>query len=82
MNTPKVIPYCDLKALAEDDRIATIARTVLQLGKSVGFLVDDDAKADRYCAKLTERFPEITVAARLPMQGGILVRVEASISKN
>lgn len=47
--------FADLAHLPEDDRILIIGETA-QAGNRVGFFVEDDAKADRYIRKLTERF--------------------------
>lgn len=47
--------FADLADLPEDDRIRVIGETA-EHGERVGFFVDDDAKADRYIKKLTERF--------------------------
>lgn len=47
--------YADLTDLSEDDRIRIIAETAME-GKVVGFMVDDDIKADRYIEKL-KAFP-------------------------
>jgi len=43
--------YADLADLAEDERIAIIGKTA-EGGKSVAFITDDTAKADRYIRKL------------------------------
>lgn len=42
--------YADLADLPEDDRIEAIARAAANC--VVGFVVDDDRKADRYIEKL------------------------------
>jgi hypothetical protein len=54
--------YADLFHLHEDARIEIIGQKAEQ-GERVGFFVDDDAKADRYIKKLTERF-RVEVAER------------------
>jgi hypothetical protein len=47
--------FADLADLPEDERIRIIGQTA-EGGESVGFFVDDDAKADRYIEKLTRQF--------------------------
>ncbi len=56
--------FADLADLPEDDRIEIIGRNAMQ-GQRVGFIVDDDEKADRYIEKLTSRF-NVEVASRGP----------------
>jgi len=43
--------FADLADLPEDDRIDIIGRTASD-GQTVGFFVDDEAKADRYIKTL------------------------------
>ncbi len=67
--------FADLADMPEDDRIAIIAR-VAAAGKIVGFIVDDDTKADRYIQKLAA-FP-VRIIDRAPsalVKGTVLVRV-------
>ena len=45
----------DLGDIPEDKRINAIGQAA-EAGKSVAFIVEDNAKADRYIRKLTERF--------------------------
>lgn len=68
--------YADLADLSEDTRIQLIGEQA-KLGKRVGFVVDNDEKADRYIAKLLVAFPGIEVASRNrgPVYGTILVAV-------
>lgn len=47
--------FADLADLPEDERIEMIG-LVAEQGVRVRFIVEDDAKADRYIAKLCERF--------------------------
>ena len=47
-------------------------------GALVGFFVDDDAKADRYIAKLRAQFPAIVIVDRRPLLGAVLVRVRGA----
>lgn len=70
-----------LKAMSEDDRIDMIGRSVMMRRTSIdkppmtGFLVETNAKADRYLRKLQQRFPGIRVIDRTPIEKHILVRV-------
>lgn len=68
--------FADLADLHEDDRIRIIGETA-EHRHSVAFVVEDDAKADRYIAKLTERF-KVVVAARGsgPVAGTVAVKIE------
>ena len=69
--------YADLGDLPEDDRIKVIAETAAS-GEIVGFVVEDDAKADRYVEKLG-KYPAVRVIDRMPgpIKGCVLVRVGA-----
>lgn len=68
-------PYVDLYELDEDDRILVIGKAA-ESGKRTAFFVDDDAKADRYIKKLTEKF-KVEVVKRMPAAADtILVVVE------
>ena len=71
--------YADLGDFAENDQIEAIGRTASG-GALVGFIVDDDEKADRYIAKLAKRFPVVRVIDRMagPVKGTILVRVRGA----
>ena len=66
--------YADLYNLPEDERIQAIAATAAA-GNIVGFIVETDEKADRYCAKL-KAFP-VRVIDRSPgpVRNTIMVRV-------
>lgn len=44
--------YMDLGDLEEEKRIAMIGHQAQDHGRKVAFIVDDDAKADRYIRKL------------------------------
>jgi hypothetical protein len=77
--------YADLADLPEDDRIGIIGRTA-ESGKRVAFIVEDDAKADRYIEKLTKRF-QVSVAKRLdgPLKGqtiSIIVTARSQAKEN
>lgn len=77
------IPYADLHHVSEDDRIQTIGQKVMRDGLTCGFIVEDEAKADRYMAKLKEKFPGIVEEARTQLTPvTILVRVKSTLSKN
>jgi hypothetical protein len=66
--------YADLGDLPEDDRIAVIAKTAAH-GHVVGFVVEDDAKADRYITKLARYQVRIIDRGAGPVRGTVLVRV-------
>ncbi len=53
----KKIPYIDLHKLSEDERIEMIGHRVIEHNQTIGFIVEDDKKADRYIRKLEKRFP-------------------------
>jgi hypothetical protein len=69
--------YADLADLPEDDRIAIIGETA-QGGPIVGFVVEDQAKADRYIAQLTARY-QVKELDRKPLLTGILVRIIGTV---
>jgi hypothetical protein len=57
--------YRDAGDLPEDTRIDLIGKTAMQQRKKVAFVTDaDPGKADRYIAKLLERFPGLEVLNR------------------
>lgn len=56
--------YADLADMDEDDRIELIGHRVSDHHEQCAFIVEDDAKADRYIAKVTARFPGVTVKSR------------------
>lgn len=72
-----MVVYSDLADLQEDDRIAIIGQAA-EGGKRVAFVVEDDAKADRYIKKLTARF-QVSVAKRLdgPVKDTVSIIVTA-----
>lgn len=69
--------YADLSPLSEGKRIETIGDAAMRLRKTVGFVVDTDAIADRYIAKLKEKFPGIVILAKLngPVKNVVTVKV-------
>lgn len=65
--------FADIADFEEDDRIEMIGKAVMNAPRSsadkpilVAFVVEDDAKADRYIEKLQKRFPGIRVIDRFP----------------
>lgn len=69
--------YADLGPLSEGKRIETIGDAAMRLRKTVGFIVDDSEKADRYIAKLKAKFPGIVILGRFdgPGKGVVTVKV-------
>ncbi len=75
--------FADLHALPEDDRIREIGWSVMNARGPVAFIVEDDgAKADRYIAKLKERFPRVRVMGTWPgpTPGVVTVKVQRRTS--
>lgn len=70
----RALGYADIADLPEDDRL-TIIGTAAAGGRLIGFVVDDDAKADRYIAKLTQRFKVRIIQRAAGPHGMILVQV-------
>ena len=69
--------YADLHDLHEDKRIDLIGHRTIDHEEIVGFVVDDDKKADRYIEKLKEKFPTIEVVDRGKITGeAVLVRLK------
>lgn len=66
--------FADLADLPEDERIRLIAGTAAH-GHMVAFIVDDDAKADRYVTKLAKYPVRIINREPGPVKGTIAVRV-------
>ena len=80
--------YADIADFDEDTRIEMIGKAVMSGPKSssdkpvmVAFVVEDDAKADRYIKKLQKKFPGIRVIDRFagPVPETITVRVGAPL---
>lgn len=67
--------YVDLGDMGEDARCRLIAQTIDQ-GHTPGFIVEDDAKADRYLEKIRAA-AHVTVCerSRTPGPGGVGVLV-------
>jgi hypothetical protein len=66
--------FADLADLPEDERIRLIAGTAEQ-GHIVGFVVDDEPKADRYIKKLAVYPVRFIDRSPGPVKGTVLVRV-------
>ena len=70
--------YADLADLPEDERIAVIGKQA-EGGAKVSFIVEDDAKADRYLSKLLTQFKVVvTERGAGPVQGTVYVKVGPS----
>jgi hypothetical protein len=69
--------YADLADRPEDERIAIIGKYVTVHRMTVGVALDnDEAKIERYIAKLLERFPDVEIVSRTPLLAHtVLVRV-------
>jgi hypothetical protein len=74
----------DLQGLSENERIEAIGRSVTEIPASSadkplmnGFIVESDAKADRYIQKLLRLYPGVRIVDRGPgpVKGTILVRI-------
>lgn len=67
--------YADLADLPEDERIAIIGK-MAEGGARTAFVVDDDTIADRYIAKLNERF-KVSIISRGsgPVKDTVYVKV-------
>lgn len=66
--------FADLADLPEDERIRMIAATA-ESGQIVGFVVDDDTKADRYIVKLGAYPVRVIDRGVGPVANTVLVRV-------
>ena len=69
--------FVDIADFDEDERIDTIGQVVMAQLKTAAFIVEDNAKADRYVCKLKERFPGIVEewCGPGPLVGLIAVRM-------
>lgn len=67
--------YADLGDISENNRIDLIGHRVVDHHEQVAFMVDDDAKADRYIAKLLKKFPGVSVKTRGPGPAGTIAVV-------
>lgn len=77
--------FADLADLEEDKRIEMIGDSVMKTPRTSAdkpvmnaFVVDDDAKADRYIKKLQDKFPGIRIIDRSdgPIKGrSVTVRI-------
>lgn len=68
--------YADLGDLSEDTRINMIGATATS-GKIVSFIVEDDAKADRYLNKMRQQGYDVRVVGRGkgPVKNTVYVKV-------
>jgi hypothetical protein len=70
--------YADLADLPEDERVAIIGKQA-EAGKRVAFVVEDDAKAERYIRKLLLDFKvKIVGRGSGPVKGTVYVKVGPS----
>lgn len=69
--------FADLADRSEDSRIQIIGETATIEKLVVGFIVEDNAKADRYVEKLKKQFPTIHIIQRGkgPVAGSVMVQV-------
>jgi hypothetical protein len=81
-NKRRMPPFADLHKLPEDERIDLIGHYTMHETKTIGFVVEDDEKADRYIAKLKAKFPGIVVDARFPLAGQVCIRLKSSVPNN
>lgn len=57
-------------------QVEAIGRAVMDNpGKIIGFVVDNQEKADRYKKRLTDLFPEAKILLELNIPSGVLVKV-------
>lgn len=66
--------FVSLTALPEDDRIDAMGQIAAE-GETVGFFVDDNAKADRYLEKLLNRYAVRLIGRSAGPGGTILCRI-------
>lgn len=66
----------------EGKRIHLIGTSVMRDKLAVGFVVEDEAKADRYIAKLKQQFPGIRVTYKGPgpVSDTILVKLATPVN--
>jgi hypothetical protein len=69
--------YVDLHSISENRRIDLIAHQIKDHKSTVGFIVEDDPKADRYISKLKALVPNMEIVYRGPgpVPATILVKV-------
>lgn len=71
--------FADLQRLPEDERIAVIVASALD-GNTVGVLVDDEPKADRYVEKLNGQLRVRVIGRTSQPNGTVLIRVGPTVS--
>lgn len=77
--------FSDIADLPENKRIELIGAHANVPGKIIAFIVEDDAKADRYVKKIRNRYPNVIELDRhpnVPIDGVITVRVGLPQSEN
>lgn len=75
--------FVDIADSEEDERIQAIGKAAFGQKKTVAFVTDSDpGKADRYIAKLKEKFPGIRLIGRGdgPVAGAVWVKVGPPIN--
>lgn len=68
--------FGDLFKFNEDKRIDIIGSYAMRDGKVVGFVVEDEKKANRYIKKLKEKFPMVKETGRFMLAGQVCVKVQ------
>lgn len=68
--------FSDLHLMTEDDRIQIIGNAAREAENAIAFIVEDNAKADRYLAKLAEHFPDLEEERRFAFGPGICVKIQ------
>jgi len=74
--------YVDLHTLTEDQRIDMIGHAAMDHNKAIAFVVEDKHKANRYVAKLKDKFPGIVELMRFPLAGQVAVKVGPPVHTN
>lgn len=76
----------DLYPLSENQRIKEIAKSLREAKPKdpdkpvvIGFIVENNEKADRYIKKLTMAMPGVRVIDRFPFNGAIAVKVSPAL---
>lgn len=67
--------YLDMGDSTEDDRLAMIGHSAIVHKETVGFVVENTAKAKRYVERLKELFPTIRIVEQFPFHEFIVVKV-------
>jgi hypothetical protein len=74
--------FADIADLPEDRRIELIGHRAVDHNETVGFIVEDNKKADRYIDKLKAKHPNIRLIYRGPgpVPDTILVKVGPALN--